>query len=107
MIQNRANKVFDKNINRDFKRNWSLCIKKNYDGELSVECKKFQNAIVKVEIRENAYVYTSSDKVKGVGGLPYGMNGSTMLMLSGGIDSPVAGYLMARRGVELKLYILS
>ena len=38
---------------------------------------------------------------KAVAGLPYGMNGSTMLMLSGGIDSPVAGYLMAKRGVEL------
>ncbi|QAA34138.1 tRNA uracil 4-sulfurtransferase ThiI [Clostridium manihotivorum] len=57
---------------------------------------------LKVEIREkNAYVYTNKDKIKGAGGLPYGMNGSTMLMLSGGIDSPVAGYLMARRGVEL------
>jgi Thiamine biosynthesis ATP pyrophosphatase len=39
--------------------------------------------------------------VKGAAGLPYGMNGSTMLMLSGGIDSPVAGYLMAKRGVEV------
>ena len=58
--------------------------------------------IVKVEIREGStYVFTNDDRVKGVGGLPYGMNGSTMLMLSGGIDSPVAGYLMARRGVEL------
>lgn len=55
---------------------------------------------VNVEIREQmAYVY--SKKIKAVGGLPYGMNGSTMLMLSGGIDSPVAGYMMARRGVEL------
>jgi tRNA uracil 4-sulfurtransferase len=55
---------------------------------------------VNVEIREQmAYVY--SKKIKAVGGLPYGMNGSTMLMLSGGIDSPVAGYMMARRGVEV------
>ncbi|MDF2881421.1 MAG: thiI [Clostridiaceae bacterium] len=55
--------------------------------------------VINVEIRENAYVY--SKKIKAVGGLPYGMNGSTMLMLSGGIDSPVAGYMMAKRGVEL------
>lgn len=55
---------------------------------------------VNVEIRNRAYVY--SKRIKAIGGLPYGMNGSTMLMLSGGIDSPVAGYLMARRGVELK-----
>jgi len=52
-----------------------------------------------VEIRTKTYIY--SDIIKAIGGLPYGMNGSTMLMLSGGIDSPVAGYLMARRGVEL------
>ncbi len=52
-----------------------------------------------MEVRKRAYVY--SKRVKAVGGMPYGTNGSTMLMLSGGIDSPVAGYLMARRGVEL------
>ena len=33
--------------------------------------------------------------------MPYGTNGKTLLMLSGGIDSPVAGYMMARRGVEV------
>lgn len=55
--------------------------------------------ILEVEIRNNAYVYT--DVIKGSMGMPYGMNGSTMLMLSGGIDSPVAGYMMAKRGVEV------
>lgn len=55
--------------------------------------------MVNIEIRGNAYVY--QERVKAVGGMPYGMSGSTMLMLSGGIDSPVAGYLMAKRGVEL------
>lgn len=55
---------------------------------------------VNVEIREGAaYVYSQS--IKGTGGMPYGTNGRTLLMLSGGIDSPVAGYLMAKRGVEL------
>ena len=73
---------------------------KNYEGDLSVDVKN-PECLVNVEIRDKAYIYTSADKVKAVGGLPYGMNGSTMLMLSGGIDSPVAGYLMARRGVEL------
>lgn len=61
----------------------------------SPECKIF------IEIRENAYVWSSFDEYDGAGGLPYGINGSTMLMLSGGIDSPVAGYMMARRGVAL------
>lgn len=60
---------------------------------ISPQCK------VIVEIRGMAYVY--SKRIKAVGGMPYGMNGNTMLMLSGGIDSPVAGYMMARRGVEL------
>lgn len=55
--------------------------------------------ILNIEIRGNAYVYEK--KIKAIGGMPYGMNGSTMLMLSGGFDSPVAGYLMGRRGVEL------
>lgn len=55
--------------------------------------------ILNIEIRKNAYVYEK--KIKAIGGMPYGMNGSTMLMLSGGFDSPVAGYLMGRRGVEL------
>lgn len=54
---------------------------------------------IKVEIRSQAYVYRR--KFEGARGMPYGTNGSTMLMLSGGIDSPVAGYLMARRGVRV------
>ncbi len=58
------------------------------------------DAVLKVEIRdEGAYVYAS--KEKGPGGLPVGINGKAALLLSGGIDSPAAGYLMARRGVEL------
>lgn len=55
---------------------------------------------VNIEIRdEMAYVH--SDKIKGAGGMPVGTNGKAMLMLSGGIDSPVAGYMTAKRGVEL------
>ncbi len=52
---------------------------------------------VNVEIREaGAYVY--ANKLKGPGGMPTGSAGKVMLLLSGGIDSPVAGYMMARRG---------
>ena len=50
-----------------------------------------------VEIREKAYVY--SKVIKGAGRMPLGTNGSAMLLLSGGIDSPVAGYMIAKRGV--------
>lgn len=54
-----------------------------------------------IEIRDNeAYIF--SEKIPGAGGLPYGTSGSSMLLLSGGIDSPVAGWLMAKRGVHLE-----
>ncbi len=56
--------------------------------------------MVNVEIRGEAYVYTS--KVKGAGGMPVGTNGKSTILLSGGIDSPVAGYMIAKRGVELE-----
>ncbi|MSU03088.1 tRNA uracil 4-sulfurtransferase ThiI [Tissierella pigra] len=52
-----------------------------------------------IDIKQNAYIYT--EKVKGYGGLPLGTNGKGLLLLSGGIDSPVAGFLMAKRGLEI------
>lgn len=56
--------------------------------------------LVMVEVRDfAAYIYTS--KIPGVGGMPVGTNGRATLLLSGGIDSPVAGYMVAKRGVEL------
>jgi thiamine biosynthesis protein ThiI len=54
---------------------------------------------IKVEIRDKAYVY--GDEKRGLRGLPVGSAGHGMLLLSGGIDSPVAGYLMALRGMRL------
>ncbi len=55
---------------------------------------------ITVEVRNRAYVYT--DCFKGPGGMPVGCNGKAMLLLSGGIDSPVAGYMIAKRGVSLE-----
>ena len=52
-----------------------------------------------VEIRERIYLY--SDVIPGPGGMPVGTNGKSMLLLSGGIDSPVAGYMVAKRGVKI------
>lgn len=52
-----------------------------------------------IEIRNNTYIY--SKIIKGLGGMPVGTNGKAMLMLSGGIDSPVAGWMIAKRGVKL------
>lgn len=56
---------------------------------------------IKVEIRTEA-TYITSSVVPGLGGLPVGTSGKTLLMLSGGIDSPVAGYLAMKRGVEIE-----
>jgi thiamine biosynthesis protein ThiI len=53
-----------------------------------------------VEVREEIYLY--SEIIPGPGGMPIGTNGSAMLLLSGGIDSPVAGYMIAKRGVALE-----
>ncbi len=66
---------------------------------LSVDVKNPQLTIY-VEMREQAYVYTSV--LPGKGGMPVGTNGRAMLLLSGGIDSPVAGYMVASRGVCLR-----
>ncbi len=66
---------------------------------LSVDVHK-PEITVNVEVRQEAYVYTQ--KLKGAGGMPVGTNGKSTILLSGGIDSPVAGYMIAKRGVELE-----
>jgi thiamine biosynthesis protein ThiI len=65
---------------------------------LRVDVKK-PSAVIHIEIREKAYIY--SDAHKGLGGLPVGTAGRGLLLLSGGIDSPVAGFLMATRGMGI------
>lgn len=93
---NRANKLFRIN-SLEVSGEVGAHLLRNTEG-LKVDVRNPEYT-VNVEIRENAYIFVK--RVKGAGGLPYGVNGSTMLMLSGGIDSPVAGYLMARRGVSI------
>lgn len=62
---------------------------------------KNPNTLINVEIRVNrAYIYF--DKIPGLGGYPVGTLGKGLLMLSGGIDSPVAGYLAIKRGVRIE-----
>ncbi len=56
--------------------------------------------VLSCEIREEAYLYV--DRMMAVGGMPVGTAGRAALLLSGGIDSPVAGYMLAKRGVELE-----
>ncbi len=57
--------------------------------------------LINIEIRQNNKVYIYFDKIKGMGGYPVGVQGKGMLMLSGGIDSPVAGFYALKRGVKL------
>lgn len=99
VISNRANKKFPM-PSMELSRDVGGFLLHNANKDLTVDVKNYDCA-VHIEVRENTYIWCSKNKIKAVGGLPYGINGSTMLMLSGGIDSPVAGYLMARRGVAL------
>ncbi|WP_088006648.1 tRNA uracil 4-sulfurtransferase ThiI [Indiicoccus explosivorum] len=68
---------------------------------LSVQMKK-PDIDLHIEVRKEA-AYMMAEIIPGAGGLPAGSNGKAVLMLSGGIDSPVAGHHMLRRGVELEL----
>ena len=56
---------------------------------------------VRVDIRENGAALVCGEEVKGVGGMPVGTGGKGLLLISGGIDSPVAGYMMAKRGMKV------
>lgn len=78
-------------------RQMGAVILKNIEG-LRVDVNK-PDVYVYIDIKGYIYVYT--DKIKGYGGLPVGTNGKGLLLLSGGIDSPVAGFLIAKRGVEI------
>lgn len=57
--------------------------------------------LLKIEIRDK-YTYIYSKEINGLGGYPIGVAGKGLLMLSGGIDSPVAGYLAMKRGIKLE-----
>lgn len=58
------------------------------------------DVLLKIEIRNHINIYSAS--TPGPGGMPVGTNGRAMLLLSGGIDSPVAGYMIAKRGVKIE-----
>lgn len=67
--------------------------------EMSVDVHK-PDKLISIEIREKINIY--SETIKGAGGMPIGTAGKAMLLLSGGIDSPVAGYMVSKRGVTLE-----
>ncbi len=98
VVTKRSDKKFPIN-SMDFSRKIGGVILKNV-SDISVDVHN-PELMVNVEIRMDAvYIYFNSEK--GIGGYPVGVAGKGMLMLSGGIDSPVAGYLAIKRGVKLE-----
>ncbi|GEK91552.1 tRNA uracil 4-sulfurtransferase ThiI [Alkalibacterium kapii] len=74
-------------------------VEKTFD-DIHVKMKN-PTTTVRVEVRKRGF-FISVETIKGLGGLPVGTGGTGMLMLSGGIDSPIAGYLSLRRGMRIE-----
>ena len=70
----------------------------SFGGKLKVDVNN-PDFVLYIEVRESTYIYT--DIIDAPGGMPTGSNGKGCLLISGGIDSPVAGYMIAKRGVSL------
>ena len=60
------------------------------------------DAIINIDIRENDKAFIYHESIQGAGGMPVGTAGKALVLLSGGIDSPVAAYLAAKRGLEIQ-----
>lgn len=91
----RADKNFEIK-SMDFNNIIGSLVLKNFDVKVDVHN---PDITIHIEIRENTYIYLNEEK--GIGGYPVGVQGKGILMLSGGIDSPVAGYLSLKRGVDI------
>ena len=91
----RADKNFEIK-SMDFNNIIGSLVLKNFDVKVDVHN---PDITIHIEIRENTYIYLN--EIKGIGGYPVGVQGKGLLMLSGGIDSPVAGYLSLKRGVDI------
>lgn len=102
--KNKTFKVFARRARKNYPvESPEICMKAgeailNVYPEFKVDVRKPEIAL-QIEIREKICVY--SEIIPGPGGLPLGTNGKGMLLLSGGIDSPVAGYMVAKRGVHI------
>lgn len=91
----RADKDFEIK-SMDFNNVIGSFVLKNMDVKVDVHN---PNIIIHIEIREDTYIYLN--ELESIGGYPVGIQGKGLLMLSGGIDSPVAGYLALKRGVDI------
>lgn len=99
VITNRVDKSFDIK-SPEFSQMMGGFILKNYakDNNLRVDV---HNPDFKVFIDIKKYAYVYANRHEGMGGLPLGSSGNGLLLLSGGIDSPVAGFMMAKRGMRI------
>ena len=97
MVTKRHDKTFPM-ISDEINRAVAGVILRNTDLKVDVHNPEL---MIRVEVqRDGAYI--TSDKIKGAGGYPTGINGKALLMLSGGIDSPVAAYEIMKRGIEVE-----
>ena len=98
VVTNRADKSFSLN---------SMQISKLIGGKILASNKNLKVDVINpehtlnIEVRENGRTYIFTKTIKGIGGMPVGCSGKGLLLLSGGIDSPVAGFMMAKRGTKL------
>ena len=95
---NRADKKFELNSMQISAQVGGKILASNKNLKVDI---KTPDHILSIDIRENGETYIYEKIIFGVGGMPVGTSGSGLLLLSGGIDSPVAGYMMAKRGVKV------
>lgn len=94
----RADKRFPKNSQQISAEVGAFILKNKPELKVDLHNPEFT---VFIDLREDGNTFIYKDNISGPGGLPVGCSGKGMLMLSGGIDSPVAGYMMAKRGLKL------
>ena len=95
---NRADKRFPINSIEYSKKLGGLVLKNNHNIKVDLHN---PDVDINVDIRENGIAFIYYDSILCLGGMPVGTSGSGLLLLSGGIDSPVAGFLMAKRGMPI------
>ncbi len=95
---NRADKTFPLNSIELAKHLGGLLLDKNPGLTVDLFNPEF---VINIDIREDGGTFIYNDKIPGAFGLPVGCGGKGLLMLSGGIDSPVAGYMMSKRGLSI------
>lgn len=99
IVTKRSDKKYPINSIEISRQMGGIVLKNKEKAEVDVHNPKM---VINIEVRLNNKVYIYFDKIKGIGGYPVGVAGKGLLMLSGGIDSPVAGYLALKRGVRIE-----